>query len=67
MLDIFLPWLALRNLRRTLARRDREIDNLTREYFKRVATIKKLEERLSNAHFRDPETGRIGKKGTSYE
>lgn len=67
MIDIFLPWLALRKLRRTLARRDREIDNLTREYFKRVATIKRLEERLSNAHFRDPKTGRIGKKGTSYE
>jgi hypothetical protein len=67
MLDIFLPWLALRNLKRTLARRDREIDNLAREYFKRVATIKQLEERLSKAHFRNPETGRIGKKGVSYE
>ncbi len=67
MMDIFLPWLALRKLRRTLARRDREIDSLTREYFQRVATIKQLEKRLAEAHFRNPKTGRIGKKGETYE
>lgn len=67
MIEIFLPWLALRNLKRTLARRDREIDHLTRGYFDRVADIKKRDALIAKAHFRNPKTGRLGKKGVVYE
>jgi hypothetical protein len=65
--DLLWPWGALRTARGTIARRDREIDQLDRALIKSIVTQLQQSKLLREAHFRNPKTGRIGKKGERHD
>jgi hypothetical protein len=65
--DLLWPWGALRTARETIARRDREIGHLERTLNRYIVTQLQQSKLLREAHFRNPKTGRIGKKGERHD
>jgi hypothetical protein len=65
--DLLWPWGALREARETIERRDREIAQLERALTKSIVTQLQQSKLLREAHFRNPKTGRIGKKGERHD
>ena len=65
--DLLWPWGALRTARETIARRDREIGQLDRALIKSTVAQLRQSKLLREAHFRNPKTGRIGKKGERHD
>ena len=57
-------------IRRLTAERDASrtfADDLNRSYLYLVCKYDNLDMRLADAHFRDPKTGRLGKKGQTFD
>ena len=60
MMDIINPWGALRNAKIIMERQAIRIGDLYEE----LDAHKKL---IAEGHFRNPETGRLGRKGVTYK
>jgi hypothetical protein len=79
--DIIWPWGALRKARgeakrngdrcvlldHKLANAIQSLDARKKAIRLRDAEIERLRNVLTNAHFRNPETGRIGKRGQTFD
>jgi hypothetical protein len=64
MMDIINPWGAVRRLREEL-----EVGHAAHleEHKKWTALNSKLEAQIASGHFRNPKTGRLGRKGVTYK
>ena len=64
MMDIINPWAALRRLRKEFE--EAQAAHWV-EYKKWTALNDKLKKQIAQGHFRNPETGRIGPKGKTFQ
>lgn len=65
-MSIIWPWAARKAVeahKADIARLERELKEANVRYIVAKSDIKKLIGLMEEAHFRDPKTGRIGKKG----
>jgi hypothetical protein len=74
MMDIINPWGALRRARRLVAELLVDIEHLDNEHAGGLIWEQELNNRLKRAealiaegHFRNPKTGRLGRKGVTYK
>jgi len=65
--DIFLPWIALRQARADLLELEDEYDEHWAGTSQLIKTNLMLLKCLEQAHFRNPKTGRLGKRGQMFE
>ena len=74
VLDTLNPWGALRRANAYIAELEADVAHLRREYeggmiWEQMLAkrAKRLEALVAEGHFRNPETGRIGPKGKTFE
>jgi len=74
MMDIINPWGALRRAKAYIAELEEEIAHLDNEHAGGLIWEQELNNRLKRAealiaegHFRNPKTGRLGRKGVTYK
>lgn len=60
MLDIINPWGALRRAKAIMKRQAELVGDLYEE-------LDAADARIAEGHFRNPETGRLGRKGETFQ
>ena len=60
MMDIINPWGALRRAREIMERQAIRIGDLYEE-------LDAYKKQIAQGHFRNPKTGRLGRKGVTYK
>lgn len=74
MKNIFFPWKRISELEQDLAAEREKVEALQRELdlqkvnkAKSVLIISNLRATIAKGHYRNPETGRLGRKGQLFE
>jgi hypothetical protein len=66
-MDIINPWGALRRTRFIIEHQAQLIDDLYDELDAADARVANIKALIAEAHFRNPETGRLGPKGKVFQ
>jgi multidrug resistance efflux pump len=74
MMDIINPWGALRRAKARIADLEADIEHLEEEadedyliYKNAAQHLERIEALIAEGHFRNPKTGRLGRKGVTYK
>lgn len=74
MMDIINPWGALRHAKARIADLEADIAHLEEEadedyliYKNAAQHLERIEKLIAEGHFRNPKTGRLGRKGVTYK
>lgn len=74
MMDIINPWGALRRAKARIADLEEdatiwrsELDGMDILHQENRGCIKRLTAQIAQGHFRNPKTGRLGRKGVTYK
>ena len=74
MMDIINPWGALRRAKARIADLEADIEHLEEEadedyliYKNAAQHLERIEKLIAEGHFRNPKTGRLGRKGVTYK
>jgi hypothetical protein len=67
MMDIINPWRALRRAKIIMERQAIHIGDLYEELDAAEERLDNLKALVAKGHFRNPETGRIGPKGKTFQ
>lgn len=74
MMDLINPWSALRRARIRIAELEADIEHLEEEadedyliYKNAAQHLEHIEALITQGHFRNPKTGRIGPKGKTFQ
>lgn len=74
IMDIINPWDALRHAKARIADLEADIEHLEEEadedyliYKNAAQHLERIETLIAEGHFRNPKTGRLGRKGVVYK
>ena len=67
MMDIINPWGALRRAQRLIAELLADVENWYVAHERVAKRLEAAEALIAKAHFRNPETGRIGPVGKTFQ